>query len=150
MSGELEALLKMVADGRITAEEAAPIVAALEGRAAEAADSESGNAPGGAQSGARTEVRNRADSTRAGDESRGNRSAQDLLAGRRLRVYVAENGRQLINIQIPLTAAGFAIDQVPGLSYGHRSRIAEAIRNGMTGPILEVSDDGDEVRIVIE
>ena len=33
MSGELEALLRLVAEGRITAEEAAPIVAALEARA---------------------------------------------------------------------------------------------------------------------
>ena len=63
---------------------------------------------------------------------------------------MAEKGRQVINLQIPLAAAGFAIDQVPGLSPDHRSRIAEAIRSGMTGPILEVSDDGDEVRIVIE
>jgi hypothetical protein len=39
---------------------------------------------------------------------------------------------------------------VPGLSPDHRSRIVEAIQNGMTGPILEVSDHGDEVRIVIE
>ena len=65
-------------------------------------------------------------------------------------VFVAENGRPVINLQIPLAAAGFAIDQVPGLSPDHRSRIVEAIQTGMTGPILEVSDHGDEVRIVIE
>jgi len=73
-----------------------------------------------------------------------------MLANRRLRVYVAEHGRQVINLQIPLAAAGFAIDQVPGLSPDHRSRIVEAIQSGMTGPILEVSDGGDEVRIAIE
>jgi hypothetical protein len=55
-----------------------------------------------------------------------------------------------VNLAIPLAAAGFAIDQVPGLSPDHRSRIVEAIQNGITGPILEVSDHGDEVRIVIE
>ena len=33
MSGELEALLRLVSEGRITAEEAAPIVAALEEKA---------------------------------------------------------------------------------------------------------------------
>jgi hypothetical protein len=32
MSGELEALLRLVSEGRLTAEEAAPIVAALEGK----------------------------------------------------------------------------------------------------------------------
>ena len=138
MSGELEALLKLVSEGKLTAEEAAPIVAALEGR----------SDPGEAASG-----------TRRGDipsearpigEGRRKGAAQDLLAGRRLRIFVAENGRQVINLQIPLAAAGFAIDQVPGLSPDHRSRIVEAIQTGMTGPILEVSDHGDEVRIIIE
>jgi hypothetical protein len=73
-----------------------------------------------------------------------------MLAGRRIRIFVAENGVPVINLQIPLAAAGFAIDQVPGLSDDHRSRIVEAIQTGMTGPILEVSDHGDEVRIAIE
>jgi hypothetical protein len=72
------------------------------------------------------------------------------MAGRRIRIFVAENDRPVINLQIPLAAAGFAIDRVPGLSPDHRSRIVEAIQTGMTGPILEVSDHGDEVRIVIE
>ena len=140
MSGELEIVLKMVAEGRITAEEAAPIVAALEERA----KSTSGQASRAA------EPRPRDSASDSGADRRRTGSAQDLLAGRRIRVYVAENGRQVINIQIPLAAAGFAIDQVPGLSPDHRSRIVEAIQTGMTGPILEVSDHGDEVRIVIE
>jgi len=41
MSGELEALLKLVSDGKLTAEEAAPIVAALEREAATASESKS-------------------------------------------------------------------------------------------------------------
>ena len=150
MSGELEALLRLVSEGRITAAEAAPIVAALEERDrldARGVDTRTGSAWGAT-----------GDPTRARDGGRdagrdaGRRPGpgQELLEGRRLRVYVAENGRQVINIQIPLAAAGFAIDQVPGLSPDHRSRIVEAIQTGMTGPILEVSDHGDEVRIVIE
>ena len=145
MSGELEVLLKMVAEGRITAEEAAPIVAALE----ELAASDTGKAASG-QVGGAAEPRLRDDASHSRSDGRRTGSAQDLLAGRRIRVYVAENGRQVVNIQIPLAAAGFAIDQVPGLSPDHRSRIVEAIQTGMTGPILEVFDKGDEVRIVIE
>jgi hypothetical protein len=141
----LEALLKMVAEGRITAEEAAPIVAALEERRGGGAGKPAAGPSGGA-----TEPGSRDDASRSGGDARRRGSAQDLLAGRRIRVYVAENGRQVINIQIPLAAAGFAIDQVPGLSPDHRSRIVEAIQAGLTGPILEVSDKGDEVRIVIE
>jgi hypothetical protein len=138
MSGELEALLKLVSDGKLTAEEAAPIVAALEERA-----SAGGTASGSGRGSGAYETRLRDDGKRHG-------AAQDALTGRRLRIFVAENGRQVINLQIPLAAAGFAIDQVPGLSPDHRSRIVEAIQTGMTGPILEVSDHGDEVRIVIE
>jgi hypothetical protein len=146
VSGELEAVLRLVAEGRITAEEAAPIVAALEDKG-HAGARDGGSQPvsgAGAEPGGTT--------PRGGGRDGGRRpgAAQDLLADRRLRVYVAENGRQVINIQIPLAAAGFAIDQVPGLSPDHRSRIVEAIQGGMTGPILEVSDKGDEVRIVIE
>jgi hypothetical protein len=135
MSGELEALLRLVSEGKLTAEEAAPIVAALEARGPAG---EPGPAAG--RSGADAAARDR--------ERRG--PAQEALAGRRLRIFVAEDGRPVINLQIPLAAAGFAIDQVPGLSPDHRSRIVEAIQTGMTGPILEVSDHGDEVRIVIE
>jgi hypothetical protein len=136
MSGELEALLKLVSEGKLTAEEAAPIVAALEDAQERGASSVGGGAD-------RPEPRPREEVRRRG-------AAQEALSGRRIRIFVAENGRQVINLQIPLAAAGFAIDQVPGLSPDHRSRIVEAIQTGMTGPILEVSDHGDEVRIVIE
>ena len=137
MSGELVALLKLVSEGKLTAEEAAPIVAALEAQSERGGFSDSAGRPWPAESRPRGEAR------RGG-------TAQEVLAGRRIRIFVAENGSPVINLQIPLAAAGFAIDQVPGLSPDHRSRIVEAIQTGMTGPILEVSDHGDEVRIVIE
>jgi hypothetical protein len=138
MAGELEALLKLVSEGKLTAEEAAPILAALEDGARTGT---TGTAAG--RSGGGNDSYPRDGAWRSG-------TAQDALAGRRIRIFVAENGRQVINLQIPLAAAGFAIDQVPGLSPDNRSRIVEAIQTGMTGPILEVSDGGDEVRIVIE
>jgi hypothetical protein len=131
MSDELEALLRLVSEGRITAEEAAPIVAALQDKA-RAGD----RAPSG-------------DRAAAGDKRRPG-FAQEALASRKLRIFVAENGRAVVDMSIPLAAAGFAIDQVPGLSPDHRNRIVEAIQSGRTGPILEVSDHGDEVRLTIE
>jgi hypothetical protein len=138
MSGELEALLRLVSEGKLTAEEAAPIVAALEEKArADGTATATERTAGSAES-------------RPRDGGRRGMSAQDTMAGRRIRIFVAENGAPIINLQIPLAAAGFAIDQVPGLSPDHRSRIVEAIQTGMTGPILEVSDHGAEVRIVIE
>ncbi len=144
MSGELETLLKLVSEGKLTAEEAAPIVAALEARGApQGAPSPAGRGGAASGRGAGQESPQRDDGPRRG-------TAQEAMSGRRIRIFVAEDGRPVINLQIPLAAAGFAIDQVPGLSPDHRSRIVEAIQTGMTGPILEVSDHGDEVRIVIE
>jgi hypothetical protein len=125
MSDELEALLRLVSEGRLTAEEAAPIVAALQGKA-------------------------RMDGRTPADDKRRAGPAQEALSGRKLRIFVAENGHAVVDMLIPLAAAGFAIDQVPGLSPDHRNRIVEAIQSGRTGPILEVSDGGDEVRLTIE
>ena len=125
MTDALDTLLKLVAEGKLTAEEAAPIAAALQ---------EEAEAGSGAS---------------APDSRRGPLIA-DVLADRRLRVLIVEKGRQIVNLQIPLAAAGFGIDQVPGLSPDHRSRIVEAIQKGLTGPILEVADQGNEVHIVIE
>ena len=125
MPDELEALLRLVSEGRLTAEEAAPIVAALQDKA-------------------------RADGRAPADGKRRAGTAQEALLGRKLRIFVAEKGHAVVDMLIPLAAAGFAIDQVPGLSPDHRNRIVEAIQSGRTGPILEVSDGGDEVRLTIE
>jgi hypothetical protein len=129
MSDELEALLRLVSEGRITAEEAAPIVAALQDTA---------------------RAGDRAATDHAAGDKRRPGFAQEALAGRKLRIFVAEGGHAVVDMSIPLAAAGFAIDQVPGLSPDHRNRIVEAIQSGRTGPILEVSDHGDEVRLTIE
>ena len=58
MSGELEALLRLVSEGRITAEEAAPIVAALEEKARSDARVDAGASAGGV-SGSRRRARGR-------------------------------------------------------------------------------------------
>jgi hypothetical protein len=125
MSDELEAVLRLVSEGRLTAEEAVPIVAALQDKS-------------------------RVDGRSAAEDKRRAGPAQEALAGRKLRIFVAEHGHAVVDILIPLAAAGFAIDQVPGLSPDHRNRIVEAIQSGRTGPILEVADHGDEVRLTIE
>ncbi|HEX7544406.1 MAG TPA: hypothetical protein VF361_06350 [Candidatus Limnocylindrales bacterium] len=125
MSDELEAVLRLVSEGRLTAEEAVPIVAALQDKS-------------------------RVDGRSAAEDKRRAGPAQEALAGRKLRIFVAEYGHAVVDILIPLAAAGFAIDQVPGLSPDHRNRIVEAIQSGRTGPILEVADHGDEVRLTIE
>ena len=75
-------------------------------------------------------------------------------ACRRTRPRVAgpghRSGRTIINLRIPLALGRAAIGHVPGLSEATSERIREAIDAGLNGPILDVDDDGDGVRISIE
>ena len=121
----LESVLRLVADGRLSAEEAAPILDALEARTRVASpdDRESGDEPGA-----------------------GRRSP-----GRAIRLEVTEKGRKVVNLRIPLALGRAALDRVPGLSEATTDRIREAIEAGITGPIVHVDEGtGDGVRIVIE
>ena len=130
----LEGVLRLLAEGRLTAQEAGPIIDALDGRPAP-----SGSAPTGgtAGTGGRTTAPTAQD---AGDEGR----------ARILRVQVTEAGRTVINLRIPLSLGRAAISQVPGLSDATSDRIRDAIAAGVKGSILEVDDAGDGVRISIE
>lgn len=124
----LESVLRLVADGRLTADEAGPILDALttgESGASAAADpgevgaARSANEPGG--------------------------------AGRAIRLEVRDGGRQVVNLRVPLALGQAALGRVPGLSDGTARRIREAIDAGITGPVLDVDEGtGDSVRVVIE
>ena len=130
MSDEaLEGVLRLLADGRLTAEEAGPIIDALGGSTGPGA----GPTPGGP--------------TAPGRAAPGSR---DDSPGRILRVQVTEKGRAVINLRIPLSLGRAAISQVPGISDATSDRIREAIEAGVKGSILEVDEAGDGVRISIE
>ena len=127
----LERVLRLVADGRLTSEEAGPILDAL------GAD----DAP--------TTV----DATRRADPGPAGGSAPPPSGGpgRAIRVEVTEAGRKVVNLRVPLALGRAALDRVPGLSELTTERIREAIEAGITGPIVAIDEkDGDGVRIVIE
>ena len=115
-------VLRLVAEGRLTAEEAGPILDALDG------------------------------TSDAAGATAGEGSGQPVGApARALRVEVTEAGRTVINLRIPLSLGRAAISQVPGISEATSDRIREAIAAGIKGPILAVDDEGgDGVRISIE
>jgi hypothetical protein len=121
----VEQVLHLVADGRLTADEAGPILDAL------AADGSSGlpepppppeplGAPG---------IPGRASA---------------------IRIEVTERGRRIVNLRIPVSLGRMALDHVPGLSRDDASLIRQALAEGRTGPILVVDDDDTGVRIVLE
>jgi hypothetical protein len=117
----LESVLRLVADGRLSAEEAGPILDALDARM--------GWAP-----------------TDAGNDDTPRRGT-----GRAIRLEVTDKGRKVVNLRVPLSLGRAALDRIPGLSEATTDRIRDAIEAGITGPILQVDEGtGDGVRIVIE
>jgi hypothetical protein len=123
----LEAVLRLVADGRLSAAEAGPIIDALEVR-------QPSPDPG-------------ADP----DPVRGSAAPPAGGPGRALRVEITEAGRQVVNLRVPLALGRAALQRIPGLSDVTSERVREAIDNGLTGPVVAVDDhDGGGVRILIE
>jgi len=129
MTDPLDQVLRLVAEGRLTAEEAAPILDALQatgqaGGAGTASDEDAGK------------------TGTAGSSSR----------PRALRIEIAEDGRKVVNLRVPLSLGRMGLDRIPGLSADNVSRIRQALDEGLTGPILAVDEDGEGngVRIVLE
>ncbi len=123
----LEAVLRLVADGRLSAEEAGPIIDALEARQPSP------------------------DPSADPDPVRGSAAPPAGGPGRALRVEVTEAGRQVVNLRVPLALGRAALQRIPGLSDVTSERVREAIDNGLTGPVVAVDDhDGGGVRILIE
>ena len=134
MSEELETVLRLVADGRLTPEEAAPIITAL--TRAEAAPS--------------TAAGRQASAFAAGGESAASGSARGG-SRRQLRIRVTERGRQVVNLRIPIGFVDTALQFVPGLAGDQSERIRDAVRAGTMGPILDVEEaDGSGVLISVE
>jgi hypothetical protein len=128
MTDPLDRVLKLVSEGRLTAEEAAPILEALE--RADKAGFASGDGP------AATEA------TAGMDAGRSPRFA---------RVEVRESGRRIVDLRVPISLGRFALSRVPGLSSQQIAEVEAAVVSGARGPILDVEDnDGDGVRIVLE
>ena len=125
-----ESVLRLVAEGRLTADEAAPLLDALDAASTRGPSTEE-IGPGGSTDGAAPDP--------TGDRP-----------GRALRIEVRDAGRTVINLRIPLSLGRAAIDQIPGISEVTSQRIREAIAAGIRGSILDVDDEGDGVRVSIE
>ena len=115
-------VLRLVSDGHLSAEEAGPILDALANRPPRPPTPPASGQP-------------------ATDAER---------PGRALRIEVRERGRTVVNLRVPLALGRAAIARVPGISDLTSERIREAIAAGIKGPIVEVDDDDDGVRISIE
>ena len=138
MAGDpLDQVLRLVAEGKLTAEEAAPILAALDERAGSGA----GPGPAPLRPGARP-GRPPAPMPGNGAPRRSRPSGSRCVS----------TAAQVVNLRLPLAVGRLALDRIPGLSGEQVDSVREALSSGMRGPILEVNEDDGEstVRIVVE
>ncbi|OGO24893.1 MAG: hypothetical protein A2Y54_03325 [Chloroflexi bacterium RBG_16_51_16] len=116
-------ILRMIEGGKITAEEGAKLLAAL----SEGQSSDSGST---------------------------NRAASGLML--RIRVTDVNSGRTKANVQLPLSMidAGLKIGArfIPEVEGVDMSNVMNAVRSGVTGKIVDMTDemDGEHVEIYIE
>jgi hypothetical protein len=156
MADALDDLLKLVAEGRLSPEEAAPIIEALAG-ARTAADR--ARARGDEARSAGRAVRDRVRGTRfaAFAAAAGPAPARHATPGipsaglpRRLRIQVRDEGRTVVDLQLPGILAELA-GAVPGIPAAYADRVREALRTGLRGPVVDVTDeDGSGVTITID
>jgi len=122
---DLDKILRLVAEGAISPEEADDLLSRLETSA----------------------QGSRGPEARGEDGQRDERPERE--AGRRLRIEVHEGGRRVVNLSVPINVASLAGSFLPGLSEEVSERIQSALRSGLRGPIVDVSGDGgDRVLIV--
>jgi hypothetical protein len=141
----MERVLQLVAEGKLSAEDAAPILDALSTREASSGRGASDRGPHAA-------------GVVSGDDGNGGpaviaaaASAADTGGAKFARIMVMEGGRRVVDLRIPTSLGHFALGKVPGLSADQVSELRQAISMGRTGPLLEVEDpDGDGVKIVLE
>jgi uncharacterized protein (DUF2147 family) len=125
---ELTTVLRLVSEGKLTPEEASPIIEAL-----------------GRSSAAPAAERVQAAASSAAVLGKGS------TKGRRVRIQVSERGRRVVDVRVPLAFAAMAARMVPGIPDSYAALIEQAAETDMVGPIVDAEDeDGDAVLISVE
>jgi hypothetical protein len=134
-------VLRLVAEGRLTADEAAPILDAL-----------SRKGPSGPSGSTGSDRPAGTGPMQAGSSSSSQGQAGDVEDRPRFaRIQVIESGRRAVDLRVPVGLGRFALSKVPGLSGDQINEVQDALASGTRGPILDIQDaDGDGVRIVLE
>jgi hypothetical protein len=146
MADPLDDVLRLVAEGRLSPGEAAPIIDAL------AAAREAAARARAAGDAARDAARSAGAARFGSGAGPGPGAAEATPAGppRRLRVQVRDGGRTAVDLQLPGVLAELA-GAIPGIPVDYADRVREALRTGVRGPIVDVTDeDGSGVTITID
>jgi len=155
MADELETILRLVAEGTLSPDEAAPIIEALTRAEHEVHTHDEEHMHRQDKHFGRHAARLNRHLDRAQrrmDRALAHADARiEGAGGRQLRIQVKERGRQRVNLRIPIGLVDAAIGFVPGLAGDQAERIREAVKAGEVGPIVDVEDpDGDGVLISVE
>ena len=126
---DVDKILKLVADGALTPEEADEILER-------------------AERGARNVRPNRR--AKPDDRRRSGTGSRKQDTPRHLRIQVTERGRPVVNLRVPMNIAGWASAYLPGLSEENADRIRSAIYSGDRGPIIDIGDGEDRVLVTSE
>jgi hypothetical protein len=124
---ELATVLRLVAEGKLSPDEAAPIIEAVSG-ARRAAPPPPPPPPA---------------------------SNPDAFAasgrGRRVRIRVSERGRRVVDVRVPIAFARAAARMIPGIPDSYATLIDQAVEGETLGTIVDAEDEkGDGVVISIE
>ena len=68
---------------------------------------------------------------------------------RHVRIEVTEGGKRVVNLKVPMSVVGWASSLLPGLSDEQTDRIRSAMASGQYGPIVDITDDDDGSRVLI-
>lgn len=128
MSDALEQVLRLVAEGRLSAVQAEPILDAL---AEDDARARSGPDPIGADE--------------PSDPASPPRSSATSI-----RIEISEGGRKVVNLRVPVSLGRMALDRIPGLGGTNADMVRQALADGRSGTLLDIEDDGSGVRIALE
>ena len=127
MSDPFDEVLRLVADGRLSAAEAAPILDAL-----------SASDPDDATNDEPT------------SETAGEPSEPAGPSARSIRIEITEGGRKVVNLRVPVSLGRFALDRIPGLSGSNVDMVRKALSEGRSGTLLHIDDEDESVRIALE
>ena len=131
MPDAVERVLELVAEGRLTAEQAGPILDALA-----ATDAGQSAAAG--------------DGPEVIDPDEPDDPPGDRGSATALRIEVIDNGNRIVNLRIPISLGRTALDRIPGLSASTADLVRQALTERRPGTLLRVDDEGDGVRIALE
>ena len=133
MPDDLATILRLVAEGHLTPEEANDLIDLI-GRPPDAGSPPRPGRPGAPGGPPRPPM-----PPPAGPWPRGPRL---------VRVRVTEGERQVVDLRVPLRFANLAAAHLPGLSAEYADRIRAAAREGLVGRILDVGDANG--RVIVE